>query len=64
MEINVSKDTPLSEIKDDAFHREPVVNTVVKVINNLCTQNENCFNIGIFGKWGEGFSPYALWWAS
>lgn len=54
MEINVSKDTPLSEIKDDAFHREPIVNTVVKVINNLCTQNENCFNIGIFGKWGEG----------
>jgi MoaA/NifB/PqqE/SkfB family radical SAM enzyme len=43
MEINVSKDTPLSEIKDDAFHREPIVNTVVKVINNLCTKGRKLF---------------------
>jgi hypothetical protein len=55
MEAKVINDIPLSDIDDDDFNRKPIVNTVVGVINNLCLNyGENCFNIGIFGKWGEG----------
>lgn len=47
-------DTPLSSIKQDRFGRGPIVDLIVKSIDNLVSSNHPCMVYGIYGKWGEG----------
>jgi hypothetical protein len=47
-------DKPLTDIKDDKFGREPVVELIVSSINQVVSTDHPCLVYGIYGKWGEG----------
>ena len=50
----VVHDSPLEDISDDKFGREPIVELVVDSINQVVSSNHDCVVYGIYGKWGEG----------
>ena len=52
--IMVVHDSPLEDISDDKFGREPIVELVVDSINQVVSSNHDCVVYGIYGKWGEG----------
>lgn len=52
--IMVIHDSPLEDISDDKFGREPIVELVVDSINQVVSSNHDCVVYGIYGKWGEG----------
>ena len=50
----IKNDVPLTDIKDDSFKREPLVDLIVESINNVSRESHPCIVYGIYGKWGEG----------
>lgn len=50
----IKNDVPLTDIKDDSFKREPLVDLIVESINNVSRESHPCVVYGIYGKWGEG----------
>lgn len=50
----IISDSPLNNIADDKFGREPIVDLIVDSINQTVTNNHDCMVYGIYGKWGEG----------
>ncbi|MBR5399894.1 MAG: hypothetical protein IK103_08910 [Bacteroidales bacterium] len=52
--MNIIQDTPLTDIINDKIGREPIVDLLVKSINNLVKSEHPCTVYGIYGKWGEG----------
>lgn len=47
-------DSPLIDIADDKFGREPIVDLIVDSINQTVKNEHDCMVYGIYGKWGEG----------
>lgn len=50
----IVKDSPLNNIADDKFGREPIVDLIVGSINQTVKIDHDCMVYGIYGKWGEG----------
>ena len=47
-------DKPLTDIKNDKFGREPIVELIVDSINKVTSTDHPCLVYGIYGKWGDG----------
>lgn len=54
MQTIIIQDTPLNDIIQDKFGREPIVDLIVGSINQVVSANHPCMVYGIYGKWGEG----------
>ena len=54
MQTNIIQDTPLSDIAQDRFGRESIVDLIVGSINQVVSSDHPCTVYGIYGKWGEG----------
>lgn len=54
MQTNIIQDTPLNDITQDKFGREPIVDLIVGSINQVVSTDHPCMVYGIYGKWGEG----------
>lgn len=52
--IQLSQDSPLSDINEDRYERIGLANDIAKSIMNLTETNHDCINFAIYGKWGEG----------
>lgn len=50
----IVQDSPLINITDDKFGREPIVDLIVDSINRTVKNEHDCIVYGIYGKWGEG----------
>lgn len=50
----IVQDSPLNNIADDKFGREPIVDLIVDSINQTVKNEHDCMVYGIYGKWGEG----------
>ena len=50
----IIQDTPLNNIREDKFKREPIVELIVSSINQVVSTDHPCMVYGIYGKWGEG----------
>jgi len=50
----IVQDSPLIDIADDKFGREPIVDLIVDSINQTVKNEHDCMVYGIYGKWGEG----------
>ena len=50
----IVQDSPQTNIADDKFGREPIVDLIVDSINQTVKAEHNCLVYGIYGKWGEG----------
>jgi len=50
----IVQDSPLINITDDKFGREPIVDLIVDSINQTVKNEHDCMVYGIYGKWGEG----------
>lgn len=50
----IAQDSPLTQICDDKFGREPIVELIVDSINQVVSSDHDCVVYGIYGKWGEG----------
>lgn len=50
----IVQDSPLININDDKFGREPIVDLIVDSINQTVKNEHDCMVYGIYGKWGEG----------
>ena len=50
----IVQDSPLVNIVDDKFGREPIVELIVDSINQTVKSEHDCMVYGIYGKWGEG----------
>ena len=45
----IKNDIPLTDIKDDSFKREPLVDLIVESINNVSRESHPCVVYGIYG---------------
>ena len=52
--MRIIPDTPLTDISQDKFGRESIVELIVDSINKTVVTNHSCMVYGIYGKWGEG----------
>ena len=50
----IVQDSPLINVNDDKFGREPIVDLIVDSINQTVKNEHDCMVYGIYGKWGEG----------
>ena len=50
----IVQDSPLTDITDDKFGRELIVELIVDSINQTVKTEHDCMVYGIYGKWGEG----------
>lgn len=54
MLTNIIQDTPLNDISQDRFGREPLVDLIVGSINQVVSSDHPCTVYGIYGRCGEG----------
>lgn len=52
----IKQDIPLTDIGQDRFGRENIVDLFVDSINQVVSTNHSCVVYGIYGKWGDGKS--------
>lgn len=52
--IQLSQDSPLTNLIDDRLGRTELANIIASSIINLSKSDHDCINIAIYGKWGEG----------
>ena len=52
----IKQDIPLTDICQDRFGRENIVDLFVDSINQVVSTNHSCVVYGIYGKWGDGKS--------
>lgn len=52
--MRIISDSPITDIEQDRFGREPIVDLVVESINKMTATDHPCVVYGIYGKWGEG----------
>lgn len=52
----IKQDIPLTDIGQDKFGRENIVDLFVDSINQVVSTNHSCVVYGIYGKWGDGKS--------